>query len=61
MKGKKFDCVEMMHRGAEQVQKKIRRMSKKQEITFWRDRSQKLGQQKSKTQGEGNHKPAVPE
>jgi hypothetical protein len=51
MKGKKFDCVEMMHRGAEAVKKKIRGMTEKEEIAFWRERSRELGQQQSETQG----------
>ena len=42
MKAKRFDCVEMMHRGAEAVQKKIRGMTKKEEIAFWRERSRKI-------------------
>jgi hypothetical protein len=59
MKRKKFDCVEMMHQGAEQVQKKIRGMSKKQEISFWCERSRKLSRRQSKTQAQGKHGPAV--
>ena len=43
MKGKKFDCVEMMHRGAEAVKKKTRGMTNKEEIAFCRERSRKLG------------------
>ena len=61
MKVKKFDCVEMMHRGAEEVQKKIRGMTKKEEIAFWRERSRTLIQRQSKTQGGGKGEPAVPE
>ncbi len=61
MKAKKYDCDEMMHRGAEEVRKKIRVMTKKEEIAFWRERSQKLRRRQSKTQGEGKPQPAVPE
>jgi len=61
MKAKKFDCVEMMHQGAEEVRKQIRGMTKKEEIAFWRQRSQKLRQRQSKTQGEGKPEPAAPE
>ena len=61
MRAKKFDCVEMMHRGAEAVKKKIRGMTKKEEIAFWRERSRKLGQQQSKTERERKHEPAAPE
>ncbi len=60
MKAKRFDCVEMMHRGAEEVQKKIRGMTKKEEIAFWRERSRKLIRRQSKTPGGGKHEPAVP-
>jgi len=61
MKAKKFDCVEMMHRGAGEVRKKIRGMTKKEEIAFWRERSRKLRHRQSKTQGEGKTGPDVPE
>lgn len=59
MKPKTFDCVEMMHRGAEQVRKKIRSLTRKEEITFWRERSRKLRQRQSKAQREGERGPAV--
>jgi ribosomal protein L16 Arg81 hydroxylase len=38
MEAKKFDCVEMMHQGAEEVQKQTRGKSKEQEIAFWATR-----------------------
>jgi len=61
MKVKKFDCIQMMHRGAEEVQKKIRGMTKKEEIAFWRERSRTLIRRQSKIEGERKHEPAVPE
>jgi len=61
MKAKKFDCVEIMHRGAGEVQKKIQGMTKKEAIAFWRERSRKLIRRQSKTLGEGKNEPAVPE
>jgi hypothetical protein len=61
MKAKKFDCVELMHRGAEEVRKKIRGMTRKEEIAFWRERSRKLRRQQTVTQGKGKHEPARPE
>jgi len=61
MKAKKFDCVEMMHRGADEVRKKIRGMTKKEELTFWRERSRNLSRRQTKTQGGGKHDRAVPE
>jgi len=59
MKPKTFDCVEMMNRGAEEVRKKIRSMTKKEEIAFWRERSQKLRQRQSNVQREGEREPSV--
>ncbi len=34
MKTKTFDCVEMKHRGAEQVKEKIERFTGQQELAF---------------------------
>ncbi len=42
MKTKKFDCVEMKHVGAEKIQEQIARMTREQEIRFWKERSQLL-------------------
>ena len=53
MKAKKFDCVEMMHRGAEEVQNKVRGMTKEEQIAFWRERSRKL------TRGKLHPKPRI--
>ena len=44
MKTKKFDCVEMKHLGAEKVQEQIAGMTRKEEIRFWKERSQHLRQ-----------------
>jgi ppGpp synthetase/RelA/SpoT-type nucleotidyltranferase len=60
MKAKTFDCVEMMHRGAEEIKKKIRRMTKKEEVEFWRERSKQLRRLQSKAEREGKHEPPVP-
>ena len=54
MKAKKFDCVEMMHRGVEEVQKQTRGKSKEEEIAFWATRSRKLIQRQRKSKREGN-------
>ncbi len=59
MKAKTFDCVEMMHRGAEEVQKKIRSKTKKEETAFWRERSRNLSRRQNKSQGHGRHEPTV--
>ena len=44
MKPKTFDCVEMMHRGAEKIRKQTSTMNKGQEQLFWRERSKNLKQ-----------------
>ena len=42
MKTKKFDCVEMMHRGAEAVRKRIEGMTLEQEVAYWQERTSEL-------------------
>lgn len=55
MKAKTFDCVEMMHRGAKNIRKQTKGMTKEQELAFWRERSksfrqhQKAAQQQAQT------------
>jgi hypothetical protein len=53
-KAKTFDCVEMMHRGAEEIRKRIRGMAKKEQIEFWRERSEQLQRRQSKAKGKTN-------
>jgi hypothetical protein len=60
MKAKKFDCVKMMHRGAEEVRKKIRRMTKKEQLAFWQHRSEQLRRRQSKAGRADKHEPSVP-
>ena len=47
MKAKTFDCVEMMHRGAEKIRKQTSSMTKEQELLFWRGRSKSFKQRKN--------------
>jgi hypothetical protein len=54
MKTKRFDCVEMMHRGAEEIRKKIRRMTKKEQIEFWRERRNIYDGGKVRPKGKAN-------
>jgi hypothetical protein len=42
MRTKAFDCVEMKHRGAEQLKETIERMTVQQELAFWAERSNEL-------------------
>jgi hypothetical protein len=36
MKNKKFDCVEMKHRAAEKIAEKLKGLSRKAELSYWR-------------------------
>ena len=50
MKTKRFDCVDMMHRGAKRIYRATKGMSRDEELEFWRQKAAQLG---------GNHtKPA---
>lgn len=43
---KKFDCVEMMHQGAEYVREQTKGMSSEQELEYWRKRTEELLERK---------------
>jgi hypothetical protein len=34
---KAFDCVEMKHKGADRIRKKIGKLSAKEELQFWKE------------------------
>lgn len=36
MKNKKFDCVEMKHCAAEKIAEKVKGLSRKAELSYWR-------------------------
>jgi hypothetical protein len=42
MKTKRFDCVEMMHRGAMRIHEATRSMSRKAELAYWQARQDEL-------------------
>lgn len=42
MKTKTFDCVEMMHKGAAEVRRRLKGMSEKERIEYWRKRTEQL-------------------
>lgn len=50
MKAKKFDCVEMMHKGSEQVRKRLEGMSLEQQLEYWRQRTEDLREMKREAQ-----------
>ncbi len=62
MKVKTFDCVEMMHRGAEKIRGRISGMAREQEVAFWRERSRTLRQrqetERAKRSGKGRKTPS---
>ena len=35
-KNKKFDCVEMMHNGAKEMQKKISKLTDDEKLIYWK-------------------------
>ncbi len=39
---KKFDCVEMMHRGALDIYEKTRHMTFEEQVAYWRERSRRF-------------------
>ena len=39
---KKFDCVEMMHRGAERVMAKTQGMTFEEDVAYWKKRSEEF-------------------
>ena len=45
MRKKAFDCVEMMHRGAEHVRKLTAGMTLEEEVEFWRKETEELRKQ----------------
>ena len=42
MKNKKFDCVEMMHLGAEHIDKQIKGMTIEEELKYWQQQTAEL-------------------
>jgi hypothetical protein len=51
---KTFDCVDMKHKGAEKIRKKIGNFTQKEELQFWKDMTASL--KKRKLQLEAKHK-----
>ena len=43
---KKFDCVEMMHQGAEQVRRQVEGMTMEEELAYWKQQTEALRQLK---------------
>ncbi|MHB9013011.1 MAG: hypothetical protein ACYC49_12410 [Ignavibacteriaceae bacterium] len=45
---KKFDCVEMKHRAARIIQKRISKLSREEELEYWKAQTQELREQQKK-------------
>jgi len=43
MKAKRFDCVDMMHRGAKRIYRATKGLSRDEELEFWRQKAAQLG------------------
>ena len=39
---KKFDCVEMKHKGAEKVQARLAGMTREEQLQYWEERTRSL-------------------
>lgn len=42
MKTKTFDCVEMMHRGADKIMEEIKGMTREQQLAYWETETEEL-------------------
>jgi len=54
MKKKTFDCVDMKHRGAMEIERKLAGKTRDEQIEFWRKRTEELRARQEtfrKTQG----------
>jgi len=45
---KEFDCVEMKHKAAIIINKKISKMSRKEELEYWQDISKEMKEEQKK-------------
>ena len=44
---KKFDCVEMMHKGAENVKKNLDKMTNEQKLNYWNIRYNEINEKQT--------------
>lgn len=54
---KKFDCVDMMHRGAARVHAELEGKSREEQAAYWRDATAALLERQAKLRGTKNHAP----
>ena len=43
-KSKKFDCVEMMHKGAESIRQETAGMNRREKLLYWQKQDKLFGQ-----------------
>jgi hypothetical protein len=46
---KKFDCVEMKHRAARIIQRKLSKLTREEELEYWKAQSKALREEQKKT------------
>ena len=51
MKTKRFDCVDMMHRGAKRIYRATKNMSRDEELEYWRQKASQLQSTQTKRKG----------
>jgi hypothetical protein len=42
MRKKRFDCVEMMHRGGDRIYRATRGMTREQELAYWQAKDREM-------------------
>lgn len=45
---KKFDCVEMKHRAARAIQKELSKLTREEELEYWKAQTKELRKQQNK-------------
>ncbi len=55
MKKKAFDCVDMQHRGGEEVRRKTAGMTLKEEVCFWHEQAEALRKLQEETHRKTEH------
>jgi hypothetical protein len=48
---KNFDCVEMKHKGAQEIRKKIGKLKQNEELRFWEEMTASLKKRKLELEG----------
>lgn len=53
-KNKDFDCVEMMHKGAEYVTQRLAGLTREEELQYWEKRTEELRAKQAAMQKQNN-------